>query len=806
MSVTLLEIIAAAEARRAPVVGEIAGYLVLAVADQLHGAPRSIDPEDLVLSEDGSIRITRGEAVTPDQAEAALRTLLGALLEVASSGAPALSRASRRKSRGGLEGLIREIEAGLIPVNRAAGKRAMARLVRETLRAIDRGGLDLEAARELVASRLPSRAAAPAPSPSALPVAAAPRPSAPSAPLPAVPSAPIASEAQALEPPLPSVAVSSTGMASCVPAPSPAHELSVAPAPVAPDPAELEAPPPEPPPSVPAQPVLEESAAQEAVEFIDADLDVELFSEPEASEAPGEATVEPEPEPLEEDAIVELEPSPVAIAEPELQADAVEPEAPGEAAGEPEPKSEAVVEPEPCEPSSQGLEALQMPDQTPPHQAVTKPDAPRVISAAGPAPTPLLGTLLSERPASPEPPFAVCSAPVEAPLDYREADATERMPAVATIDGALPDELPESFGAETPEPRPPVQVVTEKLPEVEVAVASPPDEPEAAPPEMSSPVASTPPEEAETASTEDQPPEETETAPTDDQPPDEDGPPAEIASVSAPPAETEPALESAPSPETDDGVEDGASDIPAPAIPFTPSDAVPVSERTPLGPEAFLRPQPYRAPFSSEAPPSIPERQSDVADLVARFAVTENESGSELGRELKKMAGLEPTPPPPGALSATPPPVVNLSDGPDRGDESPDRVPRAAILGIVGALALAVGGARALEGSASAPSGAEPAAAAATVAPAPEPECAATLAVVGAEEKAEIRVRGAQTATLRTGSGPEATFADLPCRRPLEVTVSDSEVGGWRRIPVSAADLTPRGDQRSPPKVTVHAR
>ena len=42
MSVTLLEVMAAAQARRSSLVGETIGYLVLAVADQVVDAPRHV--------------------------------------------------------------------------------------------------------------------------------------------------------------------------------------------------------------------------------------------------------------------------------------------------------------------------------------------------------------------------------------------------------------------------------------------------------------------------------------------------------------------------------------------------------------------------------------------------------------------------------------------------------------------------------------------------------------------------------------------------------------------------------------------
>jgi hypothetical protein len=72
---------------------------------------------------------------------------------------PALRRASERRDEVGLAALVRELENALIPVNRAAAKRALARLHRETERARAAGKLD--AALEREAARQAPPAAAP---------------------------------------------------------------------------------------------------------------------------------------------------------------------------------------------------------------------------------------------------------------------------------------------------------------------------------------------------------------------------------------------------------------------------------------------------------------------------------------------------------------------------------------------------------------------------------------------------------------------------------------------------------------------
>ncbi|HKO53511.1 MAG TPA: hypothetical protein VJV79_37640 [Polyangiaceae bacterium] len=141
MSVTLSEVKRAARAHRAPLAGESAGYLVLAIADQVLQAPRLVQAADIQLTEDGALRVVSGQASSDADAELSLRHTLDRLLLVASSGSAALTRASRRTQPLGLSLLVRELEAALIPVNRSAARRALARLHRETARALESGVL-----------------------------------------------------------------------------------------------------------------------------------------------------------------------------------------------------------------------------------------------------------------------------------------------------------------------------------------------------------------------------------------------------------------------------------------------------------------------------------------------------------------------------------------------------------------------------------------------------------------------------------------------------------------------------------------
>jgi hypothetical protein len=141
MSVTLLDIWRAARGRSVPFSGESAGYVVLALCEETRGAPRALALSDVELGADGGVRLMAASACSEAQGETELRALLARLLEVASSPGPSLWRAAGRASTGGVSGLAVELQKALIPFNRAAARRALLRLYRETERAISQGRL-----------------------------------------------------------------------------------------------------------------------------------------------------------------------------------------------------------------------------------------------------------------------------------------------------------------------------------------------------------------------------------------------------------------------------------------------------------------------------------------------------------------------------------------------------------------------------------------------------------------------------------------------------------------------------------------
>jgi hypothetical protein len=133
MSVTVSEILLAARGAFAAVSPETAGYLVLGAADCL-GEGR-LGLKSVYLDEGGAFHVDRHGDLAAIDVESSLRTLLKRLLETGRSPAPALLRVATTQERRGIPRLITEIEAALIPVNRAAARRALARLHRDVSRA-----------------------------------------------------------------------------------------------------------------------------------------------------------------------------------------------------------------------------------------------------------------------------------------------------------------------------------------------------------------------------------------------------------------------------------------------------------------------------------------------------------------------------------------------------------------------------------------------------------------------------------------------------------------------------------------------
>jgi hypothetical protein len=134
-SVTLDDVLAVLAAKRVPLAPELAGYLVLEIAERADPSGGDIDPRSVLVGEEGTVAVVRPRRPSgTGDAEACLRAFLARLLETSGAHTAALVATGKRKSGAGMPALVEELETALVPVNRAAGRRALARLAREVRR------------------------------------------------------------------------------------------------------------------------------------------------------------------------------------------------------------------------------------------------------------------------------------------------------------------------------------------------------------------------------------------------------------------------------------------------------------------------------------------------------------------------------------------------------------------------------------------------------------------------------------------------------------------------------------------------
>jgi hypothetical protein len=158
--VTLPQILVAASNRYAHMVPESAGYLVLALCEAIGCLPLAIPDSAIELSAEGAVVVTQqGKVVNAPEASQTMRELFARLLGVTAGATPRLAAVARARdlsAERSVDTLAAEIEAALVPMNRAAGKRSLGRLARETLRAIESGTLALHLQARAAAKEAPA--------------------------------------------------------------------------------------------------------------------------------------------------------------------------------------------------------------------------------------------------------------------------------------------------------------------------------------------------------------------------------------------------------------------------------------------------------------------------------------------------------------------------------------------------------------------------------------------------------------------------------------------------------------------------
>lgn len=130
MSVSLRDVVLSVSYGDASLVGESAGYLILGAADIALRTCERGSLDSITIDEEGSVRLA-GPPVEEYESELALRGLLATLLAKVRIPSNNLARVAGRRDLRGLRGLVAELEAALVPVNRRAARRTLARLCRE---------------------------------------------------------------------------------------------------------------------------------------------------------------------------------------------------------------------------------------------------------------------------------------------------------------------------------------------------------------------------------------------------------------------------------------------------------------------------------------------------------------------------------------------------------------------------------------------------------------------------------------------------------------------------------------------------
>lgn len=143
--VGLADVALAADRGLSPLGPELCGFILLEATTRLREVGGgAVEGAELAVGTQGHVALTAPPARASEaDAVGALRKLLGSLLGLATSSTPALRQCARRHDpRSSYATFERELFAALIPLNRQASRRGLARLARTTLDALDRGELE----------------------------------------------------------------------------------------------------------------------------------------------------------------------------------------------------------------------------------------------------------------------------------------------------------------------------------------------------------------------------------------------------------------------------------------------------------------------------------------------------------------------------------------------------------------------------------------------------------------------------------------------------------------------------------------
>lgn len=139
LGVTVEDLVAMAKQRRARIPSEIGAFLALEVCEALIDGPAAVRTTDVRIADDGTISVfAPPHSATTDEAARSVVAMLGALLVAAGTGVPrslvALIEKGPSSGRLDLASLRDDLEASLVPLNRAAARRVLSRMLRDVKR------------------------------------------------------------------------------------------------------------------------------------------------------------------------------------------------------------------------------------------------------------------------------------------------------------------------------------------------------------------------------------------------------------------------------------------------------------------------------------------------------------------------------------------------------------------------------------------------------------------------------------------------------------------------------------------------
>lgn len=141
-SISLEDFLGALTRRGIPLPFEIGTFIALETCERLARGPARVAARDIQFDDEGRIVVASAVQITDEEACRALIVLLGDLLVRSAPGVPPMLLQLVEQGPGqgewSLARLRDDLEAALVPLNRAATRRVLARLVRESRREADR--------------------------------------------------------------------------------------------------------------------------------------------------------------------------------------------------------------------------------------------------------------------------------------------------------------------------------------------------------------------------------------------------------------------------------------------------------------------------------------------------------------------------------------------------------------------------------------------------------------------------------------------------------------------------------------------